>query len=61
MKSMRTPQKGEQPKTKFCWICSKKLRGKFFVLFDPYDGHGERVVHKICAMEECDKAREGGW
>ncbi len=38
-----------KPRVRFCWACSRKLRGNHHVIRF-IDGH-ERVLHAICADE----------
>jgi len=44
-------------KIKFCWHCSRKLRGKHFSLHTPKEDGIARVVHKEC-KKECKKELE---
>lgn len=47
MGDYRLPREGEQPRTNFCWICSRKLYKMSFVLLKTLGG--EVVTHLVCA------------
>lgn len=57
MSRLVEPISGEIPRVKFCWICSRKLRGNHFVYLDLLDGNPKerfRIVHKSCGQEEVE-------
>lgn len=48
---MTKPENKAKPRIRFCWVCSKKLRGNSFseVTFNK-DGL-KKIVHKDCETE----------
>jgi hypothetical protein len=44
----RWKSRDPKPKTRFCWICSRQLRGRQHSEIDGPDGH-KHAVHKSCA------------
>ena len=46
-----------KPRYRFCWLCSKKLRGNFHVEYK-IDGHS-RILHKVCWKDYVEDGVKG--